>query len=163
MRSLFIVLLMLSSCSKEPSPDQGVWGKELYFTIISKKNGEDLVFGANPIFPFIDGFEKKVVLCTKKFLDGISCSDKLGTNAISRSTLNGKILLSTLLREEYVDQRFTTLTIADSLVYKIDYKLLDYDTFYKTKPADNHFLELYINDALECKPCKPDHVVVFKI
>ncbi len=163
---LFILwICLVSSCKKEEvSVDENPYCTLFYFKIISKESGADLVYGSNPVFTG----KNDIVACADftLTLSGNGCSNSGFTGPfLENHTVNGlKTLgspLCVLTSSGYWSN--LKLSIADSLIYKIDYKLMEYETFRKLAPSEHYFLELYINGTLQCAPCKPDHITTFEV
>lgn len=135
---------------------------EFYFSVVSAKSGEDLVFGNNPVFKRI---KEEIVLCIETPIDGEVCSSSSGIIAFGKDKVNNKDVLNILMCDgadtggKWSNVR---LTISDTTNYQIDYKLLEPEKFYSLAP-EYYFEELYIDGVLQCAPCEPEHVTIFEI
>ena len=166
MSFLFILgFCFVSSCNsdcKGRKGDQSPYCEDFYFRVISKNSGTDLIYDSNVI-----NLNEDIVICANTTLSGKQCSNggskspSLGyTRKIGGLDVPSVTVCSATNAGDWSDLQ---ITILDSIVYKIDYKLLDVETFYCLPTLDHYFLELYINGKLQCAPCEPQHITFFEI
>lgn len=156
-----LLVLVLSCDDCKQASDENPYCTDFNFRILSSKTGNDLLFGPNATI----AHKRDLLICVNTSINGKICSDIFGGPVVSQKKIDNQDVLTGSICMSTTAGYWSNLQIEilDTIVYRVDYKLLDSEGFCSLSPAEYYFVELYLNDILQCSPCHPNHIATLSL